>query len=83
MLALYTVDQLRRARTQLKWTQLDLARRARVDLKTVKRLEAAKGSLDSVAKMETLQALQDTLEGAGISFMDGGEGAATSSTLEP
>jgi predicted transcriptional regulator len=68
MQTLCTSKQLRRARGELNWTPDTLAKRARVPVAVVKRLEALNGPLDGGAKVESIRALQAVLEKAGISF---------------
>ena len=68
MQTLCTSEQLRRARSSLKWTPEILAKRARVPVAMVKRLESLNGPLDGGAKVESIRALQATLEKAGVSF---------------
>jgi predicted transcriptional regulator len=68
MQTLRTSEQLRRARYDLQWTQDALAKRARVSVAVVKRLESLEGPLDRGAKIESIRALQVALEKAGASF---------------
>jgi predicted transcriptional regulator len=68
MQTLCTSEQLRRARSSLKWTPEVLAKRARVPVAVVKRLESLNGPLDGGAKVEAIRALQAVLEKAGVSF---------------
>jgi predicted transcriptional regulator len=68
MQTLCTSEQLRRARSSLKWTPEILAKRARVPVAVVKRLESLNGPLDGGAKVESIRALQAVLEKAGVSF---------------
>jgi hypothetical protein len=71
MQTLCTSEQLRRARSSLKWNPDTLAKRARVPVAVVKRLESLNGPLDGGAKVETIQALQAVLEKAGFRFSEG------------
>jgi predicted transcriptional regulator len=68
MQTLCTSEQLRKARCTLQWTQNALAKRAHVPVAVVKRLESLNGPLDGGAKVESIRALQATLEKAGVSF---------------
>ena len=68
MQTLFTSEQLRRARFQLEWSQEVLAKRARVPVAVVRRLEALKGPLDEGAKIQLIRALQVALEKAGASL---------------
>jgi ribosome-binding protein aMBF1 (putative translation factor) len=68
MQTLCTSEQLRRARLQLEWSQEVLAKRARVPVGVVKRLETLNGPLDGGAKIELIRALQVALEKAGASL---------------
>lgn len=65
-----TPDQVRAARALLRIEQSDLARRARVSVTTVKRLEAATG-LDTVAAT-TMATVRTALEQAGAEFIANG-----------
>lgn len=65
-----TPDQVRAARALLRIDQSDLARRARVSVTTVKRLEAATG-LDTVAPT-SLAGIRAALEAAGAEFITNG-----------
>jgi predicted transcriptional regulator len=68
METLRTSEQLRQARSSLSWDSATLAKRARVPITVVKRLESLNGPLDEGAKVEAIRALQVTLEKAGASF---------------
>ena len=59
--------QIRMARAALRWTIGDLAKRAGVGERTIKRLE----SVDQVqaANLATIQKLKSCIEAAGIEFM--------------
>jgi transcriptional regulator with XRE-family HTH domain len=61
-------DQFRAARALLGWSQTKLAERAGMSLPTVKRFETGRGANVSP---EAGQALQATLEAAGIEFING------------
>lgn len=62
-----TSDQIRAARSLLKWTGKDLSERSGVGFSTLMRLESENGVPNAQAK--TLQALQKTFEDAGIEFI--------------
>jgi transcriptional regulator with XRE-family HTH domain len=64
-----TGEQLRAARAMVRWEQAELAQRARVSLKTIKRLEAVSGRLDAHSNW----AIQNALELAGVEFLHGDE----------
>ncbi len=68
MQTLFTSEQLRRARFQLEWSQEVLAKRARVPVGVVRRLEALNSPLDGAAKIKLIRALQVALEKAGVSL---------------
>jgi predicted transcriptional regulator len=68
MQRLHSSEQLRRARSSLQWSPEVLAKRARVPVAVVKRLESLNGPLDGGAKGERIRALQAALEKAGVSF---------------
>jgi len=67
---LITPDQIRAARALLRMDQEELARRAKVSIITVRRLEAPDG-LSKVAPA-TLDEVQRALEGAGAEFIEEG-----------
>jgi len=69
-----TVEQLRGARAMLGITQAELARRSRVSLPTVKRLELGKGAIGG--RPGTGEKLQRALESAGIEFTEENGGGA-------
>ena len=60
-------EQIRAARGALKWTISDLSVKSDVSVRTIKRIE----SLDGVppSHTQTLQAIQQALEAAGIEFI--------------
>ncbi len=68
MQALFTSQELRRARLQLEWSQEVLVKRARVPVGVVRRLESSNGPLEGGAKIEVIRALQVALEKAGGSL---------------
>lgn len=71
-----TGEQMRAARAMLRWEQSELAARADVSVKTVKRLEAMSGTLDA----RSIWSIKKAFELGGIEFLDandfrgGGEG---------
>jgi predicted transcriptional regulator len=67
---LITGRQLRAARALLGIEQVDLAKRARVAIGTIRRMESFAGEVGS--RTETLSKVQAALERAGIEFL--GEG---------
>ena len=66
-----TAEQLRGARSMLRWDQKDLAEKAGVSLPTLKRLEGGSGPLK--ATYENVARLVATLEAAGVVFVSEGE----------
>jgi DNA-binding XRE family transcriptional regulator len=68
-----TIEQLRAARGLLGWSQSDLAKRAGLSLPTVKRVEAGTGPRVSE---EARTKLQQTLESAGVVFIEENGGGA-------
>jgi transcriptional regulator with XRE-family HTH domain len=70
MIMLITPAQIRAARALIRMDQDELARRAKVSVVTVRRLEAPDG-LCKVAP-GTVDEVQRTLEAAGAEFIDGG-----------
>jgi transcriptional regulator with XRE-family HTH domain len=61
-----TGEQLRAARAMVRWEQAELAQRANVSVKTIKRLEAVSGPLDARSNWS----IKNALELAGIEFLD-------------
>lgn len=61
-----TSDQIRAARSMLRWTGKDLAEKSGVGFSTLMRLEAELGVPNAQAK--TLEALRRAFEEAGIEF---------------
>lgn len=59
--------QIRAARTLLRWTIRDLAREAGLSVPTVQRAEVAEGV--PVVQAQTLAAIQDAIERAGVIFL--------------
>ncbi len=69
-----TAEQLRAARSLIRWQQSDLSRASGVSLPTIKRLEAMDGMLSGHAT--TIRALQVALEVAGVQFIPENGGGA-------
>jgi transcriptional regulator with XRE-family HTH domain len=65
-----TPEQIRAARALLRLEQVDLARRAKVSVTTVRRLEA-RGGADRVAA-STIDEIRQVLEIAGVEFIADG-----------
>ncbi len=66
-----TSEQIRAARSLLRWTAHDLAEKSGVSGRTIQRLEAATGVPASHSK--NLEAVRYTLEQAGVVFIDQSE----------
>src|SRR5271165_6381101 len=78
-----TGTQVRMARAFLRWSVAELARKAKIGISSVQRIEAAEGSpiitddleWRAAARDEVIQAVRDTLVRAGIKFLaDDGSG---------
>ncbi len=67
MLSVITGQQIRAARNALKWSADVLAEAARVNPKTIRRIEAVDGLPESTLK--TIVQIQSALEAAGIEFI--------------
>jgi predicted transcriptional regulator len=65
---LITGRQLRAARVLLGWEQVELAKRARVAIGTIRRMESFAGEIGS--RTSTLSQVQQALEKAGIEFLN-------------
>jgi predicted transcriptional regulator len=65
-----TGDQIRAARALLRIEQGELARRARVSVATLRRVEAENGT--AAATPSTIGSIQSALESAGAEFIEGG-----------
>jgi predicted transcriptional regulator len=65
---LITGRQLRAARALIGWEQVDLAHRAKVARGTIRRMESFEGPIGS--RTSTLMQVQQTLEKAGIQFLN-------------
>ena len=62
-----TSEQLRMARTALKWSFEELSQRCQVSARTIRRIES-EGGLSS-ATAANLKLIQETLETAGVEFI--------------
>jgi transcriptional regulator with XRE-family HTH domain len=60
--------QLRAARALLGWEQIELAKRARVAIGTIRRMESFEGEIGS--RTSTLSLVQAAVERAGIEFLN-------------
>ena len=67
-LILITGRHLRAARGLLGWTQRDLARRGKVALGTLRKMEESDGHVDS--RTDTLVRVMTALEKAGVEFLN-------------
>jgi predicted transcriptional regulator len=65
---LITGRQLRAARALLGWEQVELAKRSRVAIGTIRRMESFSGQIGS--RTSTLSDVQAALEKAGIQFLN-------------
>jgi transcriptional regulator with XRE-family HTH domain len=65
---LITGRQLRAARALIGWEQITLAKRSRVAIGTIRRMESFGGEIGS--RTSTLSQVQATLEKAGIEFLN-------------
>lgn len=68
-----SIRQIKAARALLGWSQATLADRSGVSLPTIKRLEAADVQDDIGGRPETIAAITDALEAAGVTFIAEGE----------
>src|SRR5215472_11981206 len=66
--SLITGRQLRAARALIGWEQIKLAKRSRVAIGTIRRMESFSGEIGS--RTSTLSQVQATLEKAGIEFLN-------------
>jgi transcriptional regulator with XRE-family HTH domain len=64
---LITSDQIRAARSMLRWTGKDLAEKSGIGFSTLMRLEVEEGV--PKAQVKTLEAIRKTFEKAGIEFI--------------
>ena len=62
-----TSDQIRAARSMLRWTGKDLAEKSGIGFSTLMRLEVEEGV--PKAQVKTLEAIRKTFEKAGIEFI--------------
>ena len=69
-----TAEQLRAARSLLRWQQTDLATASSVSVPTIKRFEAMDGEL--TGHSSTIRLLQLSLEAAGVQFIPENGGGA-------
>lgn len=69
-----TSEQIRAARSLLRWEQKDLAEASEVSLPSIKRLETMRGPI--AAQARTIRALIDALEQAGVQFIPENGGGA-------
>ena len=65
-----TGRQLRAARALIGWEQIELASRSGVAIGTIRRMESFSGPIGS--RTSTLSQVQETLEKAGILFLNDG-----------
>jgi len=65
---LITGRQLRAARVLLGWAQIELAKRSRVAIGTIRRMESFSGEIGS--RTSTLSLVMAALEKAGIQFLN-------------
>jgi predicted transcriptional regulator len=63
-----TGRQLRAARVLLGWEQIGLAKRSRVAIGTIRRMESFSGQIGS--RTSTLSQVQQALEKAGIQYLN-------------
>ena len=63
-----TGRQLRAARVLLGWAQIELAKRSRVAIGTIRRMESFSGEIGS--RTSTLSLVMAALEKAGIQFLN-------------
>ena len=61
------IVQIAAARELLRWTQADLAERARIDRRTVSNIETGKHKPNA----NTLRFIQRAFEAAGVEFVEG------------
>ncbi len=81
-----TSEQVRAARSLIRWEQRDLADASTVSLPSIKRLEGKTGAL--AAQARTVAAIRTALEAQGIQFLEsggvaGGPGVALKSAHLP
>jgi transcriptional regulator with XRE-family HTH domain len=66
-----TGRQLRAARVLLNWEQIELSKKAKVAIGTIRRMESFDGPVGS--RTETLRKVVGAFEKAGIEFLDDGQ----------
>lgn len=69
-LILLTGKHIRAARGLLGWSQNELAKRAKVGIETVRRMERCEGPV--AARTDTLLSVGETLHKAGVDFLNDG-----------
>ena len=69
--AVITGDQIRAARSLLKWTSHDLSTRCGVSHQAINKIENSVGTPNTLVK--TMQAIQGALESGGVIFLEAGE----------
>ncbi len=74
-------DQMRAARALLRWSARELAEKSGLSLPTVQRMEAATGIPSAMVR--SIVAIKETLEAAGIEFIDSNGGGAGVRFKEP
>ena len=67
-----TGAQVRAARALVRWSAQELAKRSRVGVSTVQRIEAVEGVPSATGT--NLEAIQSALEAAGVVFIDQDDG---------
>ena len=66
-----TGRQLRAARALIGWEQIELSKKARVAIGTVRRMESFDGPIGS--RTETLRKVIQAMEKVGVEFLNSGE----------
>ncbi len=74
-MSILTPDQIRVARTLLRWSARELAARSSVHLTTIQRMEGQYGVLRG--RIATLQKVQTALEAAGVEFTEPKRGGSS------
>jgi transcriptional regulator with XRE-family HTH domain len=64
-----TGEQLRAARALVDWLQAELAKRSKVRVETIRRMESFSGPIGCLD--ETLEKVTKVLEAAGVEFLNG------------
>jgi predicted transcriptional regulator len=80
-LILVTGRHLRAARGLLGWTQRDLAKRGKVALGTLRKMEESDGRVDS--RTDTLIRVMTALEKAGVEFLNDDKPGVRLGKVEP